>query len=75
MAQRGPGVRLSGVESTATETRSGAAILGVRGGTAPERRGEVAHEVRLVDSMPRSTLEKVAKNQLRAALEAEGPMG
>ena len=32
-------------------------------------------EVRLVDSMPRSTLEKVAKAQLRAALEAEGPMG
>jgi len=32
-------------------------------------------EVRLVDSMPRSTLEKVAKNQLRAALDAEGPLG
>lgn len=32
-------------------------------------------EVRLVDSMPRSTLEKVAKAQLRAALAAEGPLG
>jgi crotonobetaine/carnitine-CoA ligase len=32
-------------------------------------------EVRLVDSMPRSTLEKVAKAQLRAALAEEGPLG
>lgn len=32
-------------------------------------------ELRLVDSMPRSTLEKVAKNQLRDALAAEGPLG
>ena len=32
-------------------------------------------EVRLVDSMPRSTLEKVAKAQLRAALAAEGAAG
>ncbi|MCP4004733.1 MAG: ATP-dependent acyl-CoA ligase [bacterium] len=30
------------------------------------------HEVRLVDSMPRSTLEKVAKNKLRESLETEG---
>jgi crotonobetaine/carnitine-CoA ligase len=30
------------------------------------------HELRLVDSMPRSTLEKVAKAQLRALLEGEG---
>ncbi|MBL8350333.1 MAG: AMP-binding protein [Burkholderiaceae bacterium] len=30
------------------------------------------HEVRLVDSLPRSTLEKIAKAQLRAALAAEG---
>jgi crotonobetaine/carnitine-CoA ligase len=29
------------------------------------------HELRLVDSMPRSTLEKVAKAQLRAMLESE----
>lgn len=33
------------------------------------------HGVRLVDSMPRSTLEKVAKAQLRAMLEAEGSVG
>ena len=32
-------------------------------------------EVRLVESMPRSTLEKVAKAQLRAALAEEGPLG
>ena len=33
------------------------------------------HEVRLVDSLPRSTLEKIAKAQLRAALADEGPAG
>jgi len=33
------------------------------------------HEVRLVDSLPRSTLEKIAKAQLRAALADEGPLG
>ena len=33
------------------------------------------HELRLVDSLPRSTLEKVAKAQLRAALAEEGPLG
>ena len=32
---------------------------------------KVPHEVRLVDSLPRATLEKVAKARLRAALEAE----
>ena len=31
------------------------------------------HEVRLVDELPRSTLEKIAKAQLRQALAAEGP--
>jgi crotonobetaine/carnitine-CoA ligase len=30
------------------------------------------HEVRLVDDFPRSTLEKIAKAQLRQALLAEG---
>jgi crotonobetaine/carnitine-CoA ligase len=30
------------------------------------------HEVRLVDSLPRSTLEKIAKAELRALLAAEG---
>jgi crotonobetaine/carnitine-CoA ligase len=29
------------------------------------------HEVRLVDSLPRSTLEKIAKAELRAILAAE----
>ncbi|MDH4392106.1 MAG: AMP-binding protein [Aquabacterium sp.] len=33
------------------------------------------HEVRLVDSLPRSTLEKIAKAQLRTALAEEGPLG
>ncbi len=33
------------------------------------------HEVRLVDSLPRSTLEKIAKAQRRAALADEGPLG
>ncbi|MES2716036.1 MAG: AMP-binding protein [Pseudomonadota bacterium] len=33
------------------------------------------HEVRLVDSLPRSTLEKIAKAQLRTALAEEGPAG
>jgi len=29
------------------------------------------HEVRLIDALPRSTLEKIAKAELRALLEAE----
>jgi crotonobetaine/carnitine-CoA ligase len=33
------------------------------------------HEVRLVSELPRSTLEKIAKAQLRAALAAEGEAG
>ena len=33
------------------------------------------HEVRLVDSLPRSTLEKIAKAELRKALDAEGVAG
>ena len=33
------------------------------------------HEVRLVDSLPRSTLEKVAKAELRKQLDTEGPAG
>ena len=33
------------------------------------------HEVRLVDELPRSTLEKIAKAQLRAALATEGDAG
>ena len=33
------------------------------------------HEVRLVTELPRSTLEKIAKAQLRAALADEGPAG
>ena len=33
---------------------------------------KVPTEVRLVDDFPRSTIEKIAKNVLRADLEAEG---
>ena len=33
------------------------------------------HEVRLVSELPRATLQKIAKAQLRAGLEAEGPLG
>lgn len=33
------------------------------------------HEIRMVDALPRSTLEKVAKAQLRQRLDAEGPAG
>jgi crotonobetaine/carnitine-CoA ligase len=29
---------------------------------------KVVHQVRVVDSLPRSTLEKIAKNELRALL-------
>ena len=33
------------------------------------------HEIRLVTELPRSTLEKIAKAELRKALEREGPAG